>query len=157
MAKRLRKLKTTRKKKNRERLAARKLNTVEHEAVKAPKESTKDVEPLPETDTTENAAAGVTVSDDATEDAAEDVTVQDDTTEDEAEDVIVPDDTAEEVTEDAAENAKYHTAKEAAEMLNISAKQVTAFIQDKSLANAFKKSGRWQIPASDIQTLKNKL
>ena len=147
MAKRLRKLKTTRKKKNRERLAARKLNTVEHEAVKAPKEPTKDVEPLPETDTTENAAAGVTVTDDATEDAAEDVTVPDGTTED----------TAEEVTEDAAENAKYHTAKEAAEMLNISAKQVTAFIQDKSLANAFKKSGRWQIPDSDIQTLKKTL
>jgi hypothetical protein len=137
MAKRLRKLKTTQKKKNRERSAARKLNTVEHEAVKAPKdapmEPPKDTKPISETGTTEDAAADVTVTDDTTEDAAE------------------------EVTEDAAENAKHHTAKEAAEMLNISAKQVTAFIQDKSLANAFKKSGRWQIPASDIQTLKNKL
>jgi LAS superfamily LD-carboxypeptidase LdcB len=138
MAKRLRKLKTTRKKKNRERSAARKLNTVEHEAVKAPKdapmEPLKDTKPISETGTTKDVAADVTVTDDTTEDAAE-----------------------KEVTEDAAENAKHHTAKEAAEMLNISAKQVTAFIQDKSLANAFKKSGRWQIPASDIQTLKNKL
>ncbi|MCP4344105.1 MAG: helix-turn-helix domain-containing protein [Desulfobacterales bacterium] len=65
--------------------------------------------------------------------------------------------TTEDATEYAEEDAKYYTAKEAAEMLNVSAKQVAAFIQDKSLANAFKKSGRWQIPASDIQTLKNKL
>jgi tRNA G26 N,N-dimethylase Trm1 len=118
MAKRLRRLKTTQKKKNRERSAARKLNTVEHEAVIAPKdapmEPPKETKPLSDTDTKEAVA-------------------------------------------EETEEAKYHTAKEAAEMLNISAKQVTAFIQDKSLANAFKKSGRWQIPASDIQTLKNKL
>ncbi len=134
MAKRLRKLKTARKKKNRERSAARKLNTVNHEAVIAPK----DAPPLSATDTAEAATPAEEATENTIEDAAE-----------------------EEVTEDAAEevpeDAKYHTAKEAAEMLNISAKQVTAFIQDKSLANAFKKSGRWQIPASDIQTLKNKL
>lgn len=111
MARRLRKLKTTRRKKNRARTTANNDNTVEHEAVKptkdAPIEPPKDAKPLSNTDTTEN--------------------------------------------------TKYYTAKEAAEMLNISAKQVAAFIQDKSLANAFKKSGRWQIPGSDIQTLKNKL
>lgn len=128
MAKRLRKLKPTRRKRNRERSAARKLNTVKNEAVIAPKDAT----PPSATDTAEA----------ATENTIEDAAAKE-----------VTEDAAEEVTEDP----KYHTAKEAAEMLNISAKQVTAFIQDKSLANAFKKSGRWQIPASDIQTLKNKL
>ena len=119
MARRLRKLKDSRRKKNKQKAAARKINPLTPRAVETntetPIEPPKDAEPLPNADTTENAA------------------------------------------EDATEDTKFHTAKEAAEMLGVSAKQVTAFIQDKSLANAFKKSGRWQIPDSDIQTLKKKL
>ncbi|MCP4115967.1 MAG: helix-turn-helix domain-containing protein [Desulfobacteraceae bacterium] len=139
MARRLRKIRDSRRKKNKQKAAARKIKPVEQKAVEAttdaPVEPPKDAEPLPSADSTED------VTEDTTEVAAEDAT----------------EDTTEDTTEDATEDAKFYTAKEAAEMLGISAKQVTAFIQDKSLANAFKKSGRWQIPDSDIQTLKKKL
>ena len=53
-----------------------------------------------------------------------------------------------------SEDAKFYTAKETADMLGVTAKQVTAFLQDNRLPNAEKVSGRWRIPETDIQALK---
>ena len=55
------------------------------------------------------------------------------------------------------EDAKFHTAKEAADMLGVTAKQVTAFLQNNRLPNAEKVSGRWRIPETDIQALKEEI
>ena len=53
--------------------------------------------------------------------------------------------------------AKFYTAKETAELLGVSAKQVTAFLQKDRLPNAEKVSGKWRIPEMDIQALKKEI
>ncbi len=56
-----------------------------------------------------------------------------------------------------AEETTFYTAKEAADMLDVTAKQVTVFLKDNRLPNAEKVSGKWRIPEADIQALKKEI
>ena len=59
--------------------------------------------------------------------------------------------------EQKAEDSKFYTAKETAEMLGVTAKQVTAFLKEARLPNAEKVSGKWRIPEADIHALKEEI